>query len=133
MVDRAAAPLEVIVGCFAIDGDTLNCDGEIVRLLGIDAPEMPGSCATGRDCVPGDPFVSRAALIGALQYEMKVERVGYDVYGRSLALVYTERNNLSCSQLAASQAAYIEDWDDGGRVRAACPGIVLNAPSIHHR
>lgn len=35
---------EPIYGCRAVDGDTLRCGQERVRLLGIDAPEMPGHC-----------------------------------------------------------------------------------------
>lgn len=31
----------------AIDGDTLRCGRERIRLLGTDAPELPGHCQRG--------------------------------------------------------------------------------------
>lgn len=46
----------------AIDGETLRCGKERIRLLGIDAPETPGHCRRGRKCVEGDPYASKAAL-----------------------------------------------------------------------
>lgn len=49
----------------AIDGDTLRCGAERIRLLGIDAPEMPGHCHERRNCVPGDPIASKNALRNA--------------------------------------------------------------------
>ena len=32
------------VHCTVVDGDPLRCGSERVRLLGIDAPELPGHC-----------------------------------------------------------------------------------------
>ncbi|MDB5582370.1 MAG: hypothetical protein JWR80_7546 [Bradyrhizobium sp.] len=83
----AASRGETISGCRVVDGDTLNCAGERVRLLGIDAPELPGHCRQGRDCAPGDPFGSTASLESAVGPEMTIERVGQDRYGRTLAMV----------------------------------------------
>lgn len=117
----AAAP--EISGCSTVDGDTLNCPGEVVRLIGIDAPEMPGHCAQARICAPGDPYASRQSLAGILQYSMKIVRVGQDKYGRTLAVVYADGQNLSCYQLDSGQADYVSAWDEGGRVLADCPGV----------
>lgn len=116
----ASPELASISGCYAIDGDTLNCAGEHIRLLGIDAPEMPGHCAIGRQCVEGDPYAAQASLQAALQYGMTIERVGSDRYGRTLGMVYAANQSLSCHQLALGQAAYISGWDDGGRVASEC-------------
>lgn len=45
------------------DGDTFTCqNNQRIRLARIDAPEMRGHCRPGRNCAPGDPFASRAAL-----------------------------------------------------------------------
>ena len=41
---------DTVSGCTVTDGDTIRCDGEPIRLLGIDTPEVPGHCREGRDC-----------------------------------------------------------------------------------
>lgn len=109
-----------ISDCRAVDGDTLKCGQEAVRLLGIDAPEMAGHCAVGRNCVEGDPVASRDNLQFAIQYVMQIERVGEDRYGRTLAMVYVDGESLSCQQLRANHAVYVSDWDDGQRVANGC-------------
>ncbi|MFN2473993.1 MAG: thermonuclease family protein [Sphingomicrobium sp.] len=50
-----------------MDGDTLRCGSIRLRLLGIDAPELPGHCARYRQCAPGDGFESKRSLIDALR------------------------------------------------------------------
>ena len=102
--------------CRAIDGDTLRCGRERIRLIGIDAPEMPGHCRVGRRCVPGDPFASKASLQSALVAPIAIERVGRDRYGRTLAFVTSGGVDLSCAQLQARKAIYRRDWDVNGRV-----------------
>ena len=109
-----------LTGCIAIDGDTLKCESENIRLLGIDAPEMPGHCRLGRECVQGDPFASQVSLQNSISYTMNIVRVGTDRYGRTLGLVYANGQNLSCIQLSRGQAAYIPDWDNGSRVANEC-------------
>ncbi|WP_394663251.1 thermonuclease family protein [uncultured Sphingomonas sp.] len=104
----------------AVDGDTLRCGRERIRLLAIDAPEMPGHCRPGRRCVRGDPFASQASLAAALQPPFRIMRVGFDRYGRTLATVAGRRGDLSCWQLRAGQARYRDDWDNGGVVRGLC-------------
>lgn len=107
-----------------VDGDTIRVSGEHIRLLGIDAPELPGHCAIGRDCAPGDPFASTnnlARLMGS--GPLDIERVGTDRYGRTLALVKAGDADLSCGQLRDRFAIYKPQWDNGGRLAARCPGI----------
>lgn len=112
--------------CTAVDGDTLRCGAagnmsERVRLIGIDAPELPGHCQPWRSCAPGDPRESRAALARLLRRgPITLERHGADHYGRTLAFAFAGGVNLSCAQLAAGQAVYVERWDTGGRLRS-CP------------
>jgi len=106
--------------CTAVDGDTLRCGGERIRLLGIDSPEMPGHCRPGRDCVAGDPFAARASLQRAMGGTLTIERVGEDHYGRTLALVSGPGGDLSCHQLHSGHADYKPRWDDGGRLSARC-------------
>lgn len=126
-LDSSSAPTaytEPLVGCRATDGDTLRCGSERIRLLGIDAPEMPGHCRRGRVCAPGDPHASKAALADALAGPLTIERVGRDHYGRTLALVSGPHGDLSCRQLARGHAIYRAEWDDGSRVARTCPAVV---------
>ncbi|RYG89864.1 MAG: thermonuclease family protein [Alphaproteobacteria bacterium] len=108
-------------GCRVVDGDTLRCGSERVRLLGIDAPELPGHCYRGRVCAPGDPFASTRSLQSALVGKLTIERIDQDRYGRTLALVRGSKGDLSCWQLTRQQARYRDDWDDGGRLARICP------------
>lgn len=114
---RGDAPLR---NCRAVDGDTLRCGCERIRLLGIDAPEMPGHCQPGRRCVPGDPFASRASLARALEGRLTIERIGADRYGRTLGLVHGPGGDLSCWQLRTRQARYRADWDNGRALARRC-------------
>jgi len=117
-----AAYPDTVTNCRVVDGDTLHCDGGRIRLLGIDAPELPGHCRQGRDCASGDPFESTDSLVrglgnGAL---VRIERVGTDRYGRILGMVMGQGGDLSCWQLAHNEAIYKPQWDNGGRVARAC-------------
>lgn len=78
-----------------VDGDTLmDSTGERIRLLRIDAPEMPGHCRPGRHCVPGDPYAARDALQWALT-RGTVQCAGSqrDFYGRRLAECFVTAPN----------------------------------------
>ncbi len=112
----------IVLACVlvAIDGDTLRCGEETIRLLGIDAPELPGHCREGRDCAPGDPFAARTALKIAARGEATVERIGKDVYSRTLARVRVNGIDLSCSQMAGGHAVYKPDWDQFQLVATGC-------------
>lgn len=106
----------------AIDGDTLRCGAERIRLLGIDAPEMPGHCQEGRNCAPGDPVASRNALAERVKGDATIERIGRDLYDRTLARVRVNGVDLSCSQLASGHAIYRADWDQFASIATDCPG-----------
>lgn len=112
---------DVISGCVAIDGDTLRCGGEVIRLLGIDAPEMPGHCAPGRACVLGDPFAAKRSIEELIEPTLEIVRYGADRYGRTLAMVYGRSGSLSCRQLRSGHATYILEWDNDGALSADCP------------
>ncbi len=83
----------------AIDGDTLRCGKERIRLLGIDAPELPGHCRQGRKCAPGDPVASTLSLRSKLKGRALIDRRGHDRYGRTLAYVRVNDVDLSQHQL----------------------------------
>jgi len=116
-----------IADCRATDGDTIRCGDERIRLLGIDAPELPGHCRQGRDCAPGDPYASTASLTAAMSADLRIERVGEDRYHRTLAAVSGPRGDLSCWQIGNGQARYMAKWDDGRTIAARCPAVVGKA------
>lgn len=116
-----AAPLPG-AACIAVDGDTLRCGSERVRLLGIDAPELPGHCQQGRRCAPGDALASKRSLREALaRGSITFKRFGTDHYGRTLALVSAGGTDLSCWQLSRRQAIYKPRWDNGRQLARICP------------
>jgi hypothetical protein len=112
--------------CGAIDGDTLRCGPLRVRLLGIDAAELPGHCAIGRHCAPGDPFAQKQALAGLTRGTLSIKTITIDRYGRSVADVTTSNGtDLSCAMLAAG-ASYVGKWDNGDVVARRCPQRALS-------
>lgn len=114
---------DTVTDCRVVDGDTLNCDGSRIRLLGIDAPELPGHCADGRNCAPGDPYQSASSLRDGMGdgTKLRISIAGADRYGRTLALVYGKGGDLSCWQLVHGAAIYKPRWDNDGRVSRTCP------------
>ena len=89
----ALAAAAVCVSPVVHDGDTIRCGAERVRLVDIDAPELPGSprCTDLRRsgwCDFELAYQSRDALrtfLGAGPVE--IQREGVDRYGRTLARV----------------------------------------------
>lgn len=78
------------------DGDTIRCNGEKIRLANIDAPELEGSPRCVQMRYGKNPswcdfelgIKSRDALDDFLDSgSIKVERVGVDRYGRTLATI----------------------------------------------
>ena len=105
---------------YVVDGDTLRCGSERLRLLGIDAPEM-GSCPRWRVCVPGDGQASKRSLIAGFRYGViRYQPITIDRFGRTVAVVWAGSTNLSCWQLREGQAVYKPKWDNGGLVARAC-------------
>ena len=113
----------MIIDCpsaYIVDGDTLRCGPERIRLLGIDAPEMR-SCPRWRVCVPGDGQASKRSLISALKFgPVRYQVVTMDRFGRQVAVVWAGSVNLSCWQLQRRQAIYKPKWDNGRLVARAC-------------
>ena len=86
------------------DGDSLRCGGQRVRLLGIDAPEMPGSCRPGRQCVQGDPYAARDYLVSLTRTTVRCTPEGQDRYGRTLARCAANGIDLSCAMIRSGHA-----------------------------
>lgn len=106
----------------AVDGDTLRAGPERLRLVGIDAPELHG-CRRGRVCVSGDPVRARATLAALLQGRVDILRLGFDRYGRTIAAVRVNGDDLSCAQLRAGSAEYKVKWDNGRTVHGRCANL----------
>ncbi len=116
---------EPVGPCRVTDGDTIRCGSERIRLLAIDAPELPGHCRPGRVCAPGDPYASTASLEAAMTGELTINRVGTDHYGRTLARVAGSKGDLSCWQLERDQVIYKANWDNGLQIARTCPGSLF--------
>lgn len=102
-----------------VDGDTIRLDGERVRLIGIDAPEIHG-CPKGRACAPGDGQASKRSLQNLMNGPISIRRVGYDRYGRTLAHIYVNGVNVACEQIGRGQAVYMRKWDNGLELAREC-------------
>lgn len=114
IVDAQCA--EIVV----VDGDSLRCGSERLRLLGVDAPELHG-CPAWRQCVAGDGEASKRSLQSAINgRSVRYQVVGHDRYGRSLVVAWSGSINLACWQLERRQADYVAKWDNGQRVAQAC-------------
>ena len=87
-----------------VDGDTFRCDGQRVRLVGIDAPEMPGHCRPGRRCVDGDPHAAKDYLSSITRTRVECASEGTDKYGRTLGRCKADGVDLSCAMLEAGHA-----------------------------
>jgi endonuclease YncB( thermonuclease family) len=116
----AAAPWQRCPEPRVVDGDTIRCGSERVRLLGIDAPELHG-CPRYRQCASGDPIASTLSLkqaitAGPVRY-MMLKR---DRYGRAVAVVTAGALNLSCWQIQQGRAEYVAKWDDGRIIGRSC-------------
>lgn len=88
------------------DGDTIKVKGPsgemIVRLVGIDAPEV-----SHKKREPGQPFSQQATkhLAGlVLNKPVRIEEYGKDRYGRTLAVVYLNAKNVNLEMVKAGLA-----------------------------
>lgn len=92
------------------DGDSLRCDGERVRLIGIDAPELADSprCHDARkarsDCDQGRAVVSRDYLRSLTRGEVRCTVEARDRYGRALARCNAGGVDLSAAMIEAGHA-----------------------------
>ena len=120
-----------LAGCTVTDGDTIRCGDERIRLLAIDAPELPGHCARGRACVEGDPFASRRSLQNAMRgKKLTITRAGTDRYGRTVGVVFANGQSLSCWQLKAGAAVYVTRYDNDRLVAHGCPELAHERTSV---
>lgn len=86
------------------DGDTFRCDGQRIRLAGIDAPELEGHCRKGRKCTPGDPHAASDYLYSISRGTVSCRPTDRDVYGRTVARCEANGKDLSCAMIASGHA-----------------------------
>lgn len=116
------------------DGDAIRCDGmgKAMRLHGIDAPEMPGACRTGRACTPGDPYASRDYLASLTRgRDVRCEIVDVDHYGRRVVDCTADGANLGCAMIAGGHAVErygSPDCSGGSVAQAPAPDYPAGEP-----
>ena len=88
------------------DGDTINVVGngkkEIIRLVGIDAPET-----SKKKRQPGQPFSQKSTKYLAslvLKKMVEIKSYGQDRYGRTLGVVYLNDINVNLEMIKAGLA-----------------------------
>jgi len=122
-----AAPREPLDQCRAVDGDTLNCAGERIRIIAIQAADNPTSAPCRRNA---PNYTCDLALYQAGKDEMarivaggglEIEREGVDRYGRVTGHVYDRAGrSVACTMMAGGWADYWREYDRGGRVAGEC-------------
>jgi micrococcal nuclease len=90
--------------CYAIDGDTLDCNGERIRLNGIDAPEKGTGIAAFKSHQYLQLFITNSKVTW---HPLKQDR-----YGRTVAQVFAHDADLSCAMVLSGNAVYVRKWDE---------------------
>lgn len=103
-----------------VDGGMLRVNGERIRLLGIEAPDVVRRCTKGETCVPASSQQSKESLKHALRDPITIVPVARDANGRTVAIVYAGGLNMSCEQLRKGMAVYRPAWDMGRRLAKEC-------------
>ena len=88
-----------------VDGDTIEVNGERVRLEGIDAPEVAQTC--NKDT--GEPWtcgLEASEVLRALMSSKSVscDRVGQDKYGRTLGICFADADELNAAMVRTGYA-----------------------------
>lgn len=102
-----------------VDGATIRCGAENVRLLGIDGSVLH-RCAHCRNRVDSS-IASRLSLRQAVSSgPVRYRVLGRDRYGRALAVVRAGSLDLSCWQIRHGRAGYLAGLDKGGIIGRSC-------------
>jgi endonuclease YncB( thermonuclease family) len=76
--------------CSAIDGETLRCRGERIKIEGVHAPKLRA---------PGGEQARQRLQRRIRSGEVVIERRGQDKHGRTLARVYVNGNRITQTDL----------------------------------
>lgn len=134
--------MSIVLICLAIalhdvDGPLHCSDGTKVRLQGIGATEMDGSCRPNQPCVPGDPFEQRRGMARAMgatiARETRSPNGGQLFFARPVKLTcepmgkshkritawcrLPSGSDLSCVAIRAGVAVRWEKFDRGSRLK----------------
>jgi micrococcal nuclease len=90
------------VNC-VVDGDTLWLDGEKIRIVNIDAPEVNGRCRA-ESVRAADATLLLARLVS--NRPIRLERDGRDRYGRTLASLVTPEGDVGSALVARRMAVH---------------------------
>jgi micrococcal nuclease len=82
----------------AIEGDTIKVEGEQIRLIGVDTPET-GQARCERERRAGEE-AKRFTAMALARGPVRIDRVGRDRYGRTLARVWI--GNLELARMLIS-------------------------------
>lgn len=103
-VHFARDPARDIAGpAYAIDGDTLWMQGERLRLIGMDAPEIDQTCDVGGSEVPCGK-TARDGLRAMVRPDLACTATGRDRYERPLVRCRTQDGDIAARMVAAGLA-----------------------------
>ncbi len=98
-ISTLAGPAQVV------DGDTIDINGQRIRLEGIDAPETAQTCSTARGtawaCGRAATKTLAALVAGA---DVACDSRGADKYGRLLGICYANGRDINAAMVQAGMA-----------------------------
>lgn len=100
--------------CRAVDGDTLHCGEDRVRIAGMDAPELRGRCEAEQRLAEA----ATARLRGLVQGGVTLQETGQDRFGRILAVV-RDRNGVDVARILIGEGL-ARPFDGRGRREGWC-------------
>lgn len=118
----AAVAAQIIGGAAAVDGDTLDVNGERVRLAGIDAPEAQQPCYRDGNVWPCGSAAEKALVTLIEGRKVHCAPQNKDQYGRWIATCYTRVDGRSVNINAwLVRSGWAMDWKrySDGRYRGA--------------
>lgn len=110
----ASASAQPRASCRAIDGDSLVCGHERVRIMGLDAPELRGRCRAEMRLAR----TAHARMQQLVSRGVTIERRGRDRYGRTLAVVRVRSGQDVASLMIRERLA--RRYDGRGARRGWC-------------
>ena len=93
-----------------VDGDTLNLDGQKIRLAGLDAPELKQKCRHKNNIEWDCGLCAKAFLEGLISNrEISCYNTGTDYYKRAISICYADSVEINKEIVKAGYAiAYVK-------------------------